>query len=101
MKCNWIIASVSTTHNDNLYCIEVDDVSWATTNLEDIDVHSYFSTDCNNQCSGNSTGIIDINNNSQLIRITNMLGQETPYRKNTPLFYIYDDVTVEKKIIIE
>jgi hypothetical protein len=30
-----------------------------------------------------------------------MLGQETPYRKNTPHFYIYDDGTVEKKILID
>jgi len=49
-----------------------------------------------------TTGIFDIvNNKSSLIKITNMLGQETPYRKNTPLFYIYDNGTVEKKIIIE
>ena len=34
-------------------------------------------------------------------RITNVLGQEIPFRKNTPLFYLYDDGRVEKKIIIE
>ena len=49
-----------------------------------------------------TTGISDITNNtSNLIKITNMLGQETPYRRNTPLFYIYDDGTVEKRIVIE
>ena len=37
----------------------------------------------------------------KLKKITDMLGQETPYRRNTPLFYIYDDGTVEKIIIIE
>jgi len=48
------------------------------------------------------TGISDIaNNKSNLIKITNILGQETPYRRNTPLFYIYDDGTVEKRIVIE
>jgi len=30
-----------------------------------------------------------------------VLGRETPYKKNTPLFYLYDDGTVEKKLIIE
>jgi hypothetical protein len=30
-----------------------------------------------------------------------MLGQETPYRRNTPLFYLYDDGTVEKRITID
>ena len=36
-----------------------------------------------------------------LVKITDMLGQETPFRRNTPLFYIYDDGTVEKRIVIE
>ena len=37
----------------------------------------------------------------RLIKITDILGRETKEKKNTPLFYIYDDGTVEKKIIIE
>jgi len=50
----------------------------------------------------NTTGISDIaNNKCNLVKITNILGKETPYRKNTPLFYIYSDGTVEKRIIIE
>ncbi|SVC90042.1 uncharacterized protein METZ01_LOCUS342896, partial [marine metagenome] len=49
----------------------------------------------------NPTGVIDLTNKSTLVKITDMLGQETPYRKNTPLFYIYDDGTVEKRIVIE
>jgi len=50
----------------------------------------------------NTTGILDITNNkSNLVKITDMLGQETPYRKNVPLFYLYDDGTVERKLIIE
>ena len=49
-----------------------------------------------------TTGISNIaNNKSNLVKITDMLGQESLYRRNTPLFYIYDDGTVEKKIIIE
>jgi len=49
-----------------------------------------------------TSGISDIaNNKSLLIKITDMLGKETPYRKNTPLFYIYDDGTVEQRIIVE
>jgi hypothetical protein len=49
-----------------------------------------------------TTGIFDIANNKRtLVKITDMLGQETPYRKNTPLLYIYDDGTVEKRIVIE
>tara|TARA_B100000902_G_C27269713_1_gene895621 strand:- start:4 stop:1773 length:1770 start_codon:yes stop_codon:yes gene_type:complete len=49
-----------------------------------------------------STGIYDIAKNKiNLVKITDMLGHETPFRKNTPLLYIYDDGTVEKKITID
>jgi len=37
----------------------------------------------------------------KLKNITDLLGQEIPMRKNTPMFYIYDDGTVEKRIVIE
>ena len=36
-----------------------------------------------------------------LIKIVDLLGRETKETGNQPLFYIYDDGTVEKKIIIE
>ena len=50
----------------------------------------------------NTTGLLDIiDDKKHLIKITDMLGQETPYRRNIPLFYLYDDGTVEKRIIIE
>jgi hypothetical protein len=37
----------------------------------------------------------------QLFKIVSILGKETNPKPNTPLFYIYEDGTVEKKIIIE
>ena len=37
----------------------------------------------------------------KLLRITDLLGREIKELKNIPLFYIYDDGRVEKKIIIE
>ena len=49
----------------------------------------------------NTTGVLDITNKRTLVKITDILGQKTPYRKNTPLLYIYDDGTVEKKLILE
>lgn len=39
-------------------------------------------------------------NAKKLFRIIDMLGRETNERKNTPLFYIYDDGTFEKRIIL-
>ena len=48
------------------------------------------------------SSILNITNTEKtIVKITNMLGQETPYRRNTTLFYIYDDGTVEKRIVIE
>jgi Leucine-rich repeat (LRR) protein len=88
--------------NLNLSCVEVDDVAWSTANWAGQLQSIYFSVNCNNNCSGNSTFVLDITKDiSNLVKITDMLGQETPYRKNTPLFYIYYDGTVEKRIIVE
>lgn len=48
------------------------------------------------------SGIDDIlPNNKQLIKIVDFLGRECGKSKNQPLLYIYDDGTVEKKIILE
>ena len=49
------------------------------------------------------SGITDIrpNNNRKLIKITDVLGRITIAEKGVPLFYIYDDGTVEKRIDIE
>ncbi len=38
--------------------------------------------------------------NKNLIKIVDILGRETSQSKNTPLFYIYDDGSVEKKFLI-
>ena len=52
-----------------------------------------------------STNMIQINNhNKRLINTIDILGREVDPDKvieKTPLFYIYDDGTVEKKIILE
>ena len=48
-----------------------------------------------------STSLYDLNLNKNLIKIVDVLGKETPFRKNTTLFYIYKNGMVEKQIIIE
>jgi len=40
-------------------------------------------------------------NNRKLLKIVDVLGRETPYKKNTPLFYRYNDGRVEKMIVVE
>ena len=48
------------------------------------------------------TGIGELNNTpKQLIKIVDVLGRETPFKPNTPLLYIYNDGTVERKMIIK
>ena len=41
------------------------------------------------------------NNNRKLIKITDVLGRTTTAKKGVPLFYIYDNGTVEKRLTIE
>jgi hypothetical protein len=49
------------------------------------------------------TAITDINisGNRKIISIVDVLGRASKGTKNESLFYIYDDGTVEKRIVIE
>ena len=38
---------------------------------------------------------------TKIIKSVDILGRDVTEKRTTPLFYIYDDGTVEKKIIIE
>ena len=49
----------------------------------------------------NITAINELFFKKQLIKIVDVLGRETVQQKDTPQFYIYNDGTVEKKIIFE
>ena len=51
-------------------------------------------------CSG-STYINEITTDKELVKIVDQLGRETKGRSNSPLFYIYNDGTSEKRIIID
>ena len=48
-----------------------------------------------------TTGVEEITSDKKLVKITDILGKVTTPTKNTTLFYIYNDGSVEKKIIIE
>lgn len=81
--------------NPNLTCIEVDDVTYSTTNWTIIPPTASFSTDCNNDCS---VGIKEITNYGakELTKIVDLMGRETEFKTNTPLIYIYSDGTTER-----
>ena len=91
---NTILTWLECYDNSTLTCIDVDDVVWSTANwtTNGIDPQHYFS----NNCSG--TAIEEHSTNKKLLRTIDILGRET---KNNPIFYIYDDGTVEKRITIE
>ena len=87
--------------NSELSCIRIDDYmsSWSAYdyNISDhrpvglkLEVNAVISTIHNLE-----------NSNKNLIKIVDVLGRETKPKKNTPLFYMYDDSSVEKKIVVE
>jgi hypothetical protein len=48
-----------------------------------------------------TTAIAEVNSTQiKLLKITDVLGRVTTAKQNTPLFYIYDDGTVEKQVIV-
>ena len=53
--------------------------------------------ECQAVCGTSSSIDLFDKTDKTLLKIVNILGQETPFRYNTPLFYIYDDGSVEKK----
>ena len=84
-----------TENNPNLTCIDVDDVNYSTTNWTDIDPQHYFSTNC-----PPPSAIQEHTTTKELLKVTDLLGRETKETKQ-PLLYLYNDGTVEKRIVIE
>ena len=103
---NWTAANgnIDTQHYFSFDCAFIPS-SWNCINnacVDPLDGSGFFtdSLSCISSCI--QTEISDQINNSkqELIRIIDVLGRETT-QTNQPLFYIYDDGTVEKRIVIE
>ena len=64
--------------------------------------HNTIPSNCTSY-TGSTTNLIQITGTIERksIQVLDLLGREVKIEKNIPLFYIYDDGTVEKKIIIE
>jgi len=86
--------AMNTLCNPNLFCINVDNTTWSTSNWTMIDPQHYFSNNCP------PSAIQEHTINKEVLKVTDLLGRETK-QTNQPLFYIYDDGTVEKRIVIE
>ena len=52
-------------------------------------------------CDDISSGVNTLNSNKKLIKYIDVLGRENKETQSGLLFYIYDDGTVKKKIILE
>jgi endonuclease/exonuclease/phosphatase family metal-dependent hydrolase len=87
--------------NSKLSCIRIDDYmsSWSAYdyNISDhrpigikLEVDALISTIHNLE-----------NSNKNLIKIVDILGRETKPKKNTPLFYMYENGSVEKKVVVD
>ena len=92
---NYLMNTFFCLNNPNLSCINVDDEYWSTTNWIQIDSQHYFSNNCNG-----TTSIPEKYTNKDLLKVTDLLGRESK-QTNQPLLYLYDDGTVEKRIVIE
>ena len=86
--------------------------AWDSTNTNGGSVPLLFNYTQNIQDFYNGTLAISCSNinaindittlyNGKLVKIIDVLGRETIPKSNIPLFYIYDDGTVEKRIVIE
>ena len=90
---------IDITGNYNLFCVDVDNPGWSMMNWtvgnDCIDSWNIFSSNC-----GNTSEINEITTNKELLKVTDLLGRETN-QTNQPLFYIYDNGKVEKRITID
>ena len=80
--------------NPNLPCVEVDNVAHAYYNWQ-IDNTAVFSTNCM------PSDVSDLNRDRKLIKVLDFLGRDVMQSNSNYLLYIYDDGTVEKKVIIK
>ena len=80
------------TSNRNQYANDL-----STSIIEFMNIHYGFVMDC----ITSSDREVIMHSDKDFLKIIDPLGREVDEKRNTPLFYIYDDGTVEKKIIIE
>jgi len=88
------IVNVSSNQDANYCSISNDWTAFQSTNN--------YCTNCFTSINCQAiTSIQEHSTNKELLKITDLLGRETKGNKNEVLFYIYDDGTAEKKVVIE
>jgi hypothetical protein len=65
------------------------------------DYNGCVTADTINFIMTSNNNLLNSDRNNKLIKVVDFLGRENKEKSNVHLFYIFDDGTVEKKIIIE
>jgi len=101
LSTNISLGTVDARGNPLLDCIQTVTnptfINWVDAGT-DLNTNCSYGTILN--CSG-TTSIQEHSTNKELLKVTDILGQDIKEKANTSLFYIYDDGTVEKRIVIE
>ena len=101
---NWYINQGLPTNGNSISCLFEDQLYWEIDTFPNGITYGMWTFIHNNPgVDINTLTVIDdfFSKEKTLIRIVDLLGREFSGVKNIPLFYIYDNGTVEKKIIIE
>ena len=87
----WYFTAVN---NPQLYCIAVNDIAYANYNWLK-DSGCVFSSNCG------TSSVEDHQSKRKLIKVLDVFGRSVTPKPNMPLMYIYDDGSVEKRIILD
>ncbi len=94
---NPMIEALHVFNNPGLECINVYDINqannWSTTHAQ-LDNNQYFSESCM------LTDVPEIEQYRKLVKIIDLWGREV-IKYNQPVLFIYDDGSVERKVIIQ
>jgi hypothetical protein len=89
------------SYSSNLTCVQVNDVAYANANFTYFDNGVYFDLNCPPVGLEEEVIAEEILKDRKLVRIVDVLGRNVNPQKKTLMLYIYDDGSVEKKVIID
>ena len=101
---NWYISEGLPPNGNSINCLFEDQLYWYIDTFPNGTPYGSWTFIYNNTgIDLNTSTAIDsfILYNKRLVKIVDVLGRESKEIYNQPLYYIYDDGTIEKKIIIE
>ena len=101
---NWYISEGLPPNGNSINCLFEDQLFWYIDTFPNGTPYGSWTFINNNTgIDLNTSTAIDnfVLHHKRLVKIVDVLGRETKEIKNQPLYYMYDDGTIEKKIIIE